>query len=191
MGWRSKADSGDLVVAINQNKRLDIDELRQLFVIDQNSGDVFWRERGMGRHIGKPAGGLLDSGYRKIGLRRDGLYVQFYAHQVAWALCNGAWPQKAIDHINGSKSDNRISNLREADNRQNRVNSGVYAKNKSGKKWVCLHKTSVERGSTKPWQASVWFGKERRQKYFENPDEAHLWASIVAKELHGEFYRPA
>ena len=176
------------MVAINQSKRLSVDELRVLFVIDPVSGDIFWRSRGMGRHVGKPSGTIMKSGYRKIGLRRDGAYVQFYAHQVAWALCYGEWPQKWVDHANGVKSDNRIDNLRLSDCRQNVVNCGPRSTNKVGKKWVCLHKDSARRGKSKPWQASVWFEKARKQKYFENPDDAHLWAASVAKELHGEFY---
>ena len=48
------------------------------------------------------------------------------AHRLAWALHYGEWPDGAIDHINGIKTDNRLCNLRlatRAQNQQNRSSS--------------------------------------------------------------------
>ena len=44
---------------------------------------------------------------------------RFYAHRVAWLLHYGEWPDDEIDHINGVKDDNRISNLRNVDRKTN------------------------------------------------------------------------
>lgn len=178
------------MVAINKDKRLSVTEIKERFVVEPETGDIFWRERGMGRHIGKPAGTRLSSGYRKVGMRVDGRFVQLYSHQIVWVWCHGKWPRKDIDHINGVKDDNRICNLREASKSQNLVNKSRLRTNASGRKWVCLHKNSVERGKKKVWQASVWFGPDRKQSYFETKDEAHTWAATQAKQLHGEFYNP-
>lgn len=49
--------------------------------------------------------------------------VSQLAHRMAWLLEKGEMPPGPIDHINGDRSDNRISNLRLADvtlNNQNR-----------------------------------------------------------------------
>lgn len=74
--------------------------------------------------------------------------VRYKAHRVAWLLTYGRWPDNCIDHINGDRSDNRISNLRDvskADNARNakrRVNctSGVTGVhwNRARQKWRAI-----------------------------------------------------
>ena len=65
----------------------------------------------------------------KIGfVRKDGyIYVtvngkQYLGHRLAWMYCYGHWPKNQIDHINGIRGDNRIENLREATDAQNKQN---------------------------------------------------------------------
>lgn len=48
--------------------------------------------------------------------------IKYLAHRVAWAIHYGNWPIRQIDHINGIRSDNRITNLREATVRANSIN---------------------------------------------------------------------
>lgn len=54
------------------------------------------------------------------------------AHQIAWAHHYGEWPESWIDHINGDRSDNRISNLRLVDGAGNARNRKRAANNTSG-----------------------------------------------------------
>ncbi|ARC38619.1 HNH endonuclease [Paracoccus yeei] len=71
---------------------------------------------------------------------------RFLAHRVVWAMKYGEWPKDQIDHINGNRSDNRISNLRDVPNIENGKNLGLPSNNTSGvrgvyfstlrKKWV-------------------------------------------------------
>lgn len=54
------------------------------------------------------------------------------AHRVAWLVVHGEWPDGQIDHINGDRSDNRISNLRVVSDAENKRNAKLYSTNKTG-----------------------------------------------------------
>lgn len=65
----------------------------------------------------------------------------YYAHRVAWALYYGEWPAGDIDHVNGDRSDNRITNLRSVDHQSNMQNKAVYANSPLGSHGVSFHQT--------------------------------------------------
>jgi HNH endonuclease len=58
------------------------------------------------------------NGYRRVTFKG----VDTMVHRIIWALVHGAWPGQQIDHINGVKDDNRIENLRLANNSENKQN---------------------------------------------------------------------
>lgn len=60
-------------------------------------------------------GGSLDR-YGYLILKIKG--KQYKAHHIAWLLVYGEFPACEIDHINRNKLDNRISNLRLSNRRQ-------------------------------------------------------------------------
>ena len=68
-----------------------------------------------------PAGTVVGSeskhGYLQVQIK----YVSYRLHRVIWCMVYGEWPGKdeLIDHINGNKLDNRISNLRKATHSEN------------------------------------------------------------------------
>lgn len=76
---------------------------------DTETGEFTRPDRRPG-HIGsmRKAGWLNDVGYRMFAFEgRD-----FLAHRVVWAIYHGDPGPLYIDHINGIRSDNRLSNLR-------------------------------------------------------------------------------
>lgn len=60
----------------------------------------------------KPLGAITAKGYLRICVTVDGKQAHGLAHRIIWCAVNGPVPDGGqIDHINGVKTDNRISNL--------------------------------------------------------------------------------
>jgi hypothetical protein len=109
-----------------------------------------------------------------------------FAHRIAWFLHYGEWPKRGIDHVNGNKADNRIANLREADQHQNMANVSAYRCNRTGLKGAHYRK---DRGK---WQSSIMVhGKNIKLGMFASPEAAHDAYCAAAKKYFGEFARVA
>ena len=69
-------------------------------------------------------------------------------HRLIWKMVHGYWP-KEIDHINGNRTDNRLSNLRECDRATNNRNTAVSKRNTSGVIGVSWYK------ETGKWRSNI------------------------------------
>ena len=65
---------------------------------------------------------------------------RYLAHRLIWLYVYGAWPKHEIDHINGIRHDNRISNLRDVSHQANINNLKIDKRNKYGCKGISFHK---------------------------------------------------
>lgn len=143
------------------------------------TGVIFWNaSKSKSTKAGDIAGSVLKSGYRTIGI----LGKSVKAHRLAWFIHYGYWPTKQIDHINGNKDDNRISNLREATRTENNRNSVKPITNKTGYKGVCwVDRRGKYQAQIRDGGKSIFLG------YFDCPEEAHSAYCDAAKKLHKEF----
>ena len=82
--------------------------------------------------VGSLAGGVTPYGYRYIQLRGR----KYAAHRLVWFIEHGRFPPYDIDHIDGNKLNNKITNLREATRKQNCENKGAQKNNKLGLRGV-------------------------------------------------------
>lgn len=174
-----------------KDKSLSQDYLRSILEYFPETGEFFWKDRGMfatknhssktwnTRYAGKKAGRVMKNGYASICI--DG---QVYgAHRLAWIYVNGNTKYQ-IDHKNMNPIDNRISNLRESTQSQNRFNTRKNSRNTSGYKGVCYNKAS------KKWQVSTFLNsKPIYVGLFNCPTAAHFAYIKYIKENHGEFAR--
>lgn len=95
---------------------------------DRETGGFFWRKRSGSQCAGNKAGTVSADGYVKIKITGK----MFMAHRLAWLFTYGDWPRGEIDHINGDRADNRISNLRDVSRSANQRNAKRRRDNTSG-----------------------------------------------------------
>lgn len=152
---------------------------RLLEVLDYSaeSGLFIWKKttnRRMNRMVGHVAGCLRPDGYLTIGL--DG--EAFLAHRLAWFWSTGNWPAEEIDHKNGVKTDNRLTNLREANRSENRQNTR-RAFSSSGLVGVSWCKRE------KRFRATIKLnGKQKSLGYFAEPETAYEAYISAKKAIH-------
>lgn len=165
------------------NKILDsisMDELMKTVKYNPDSGEFEWIRGYASRKPGAKAGTLSGNGYLRMNLNGK----LFSCHRVAWLMHYGVEPEGMIDHINGNKTDNRISNLRLANYSQNSMNSRISRLNTSGCKGVSWKKESNK------WVAVAKLnGKKIHLGYFLNFDDAKKAYCDFAIKHHGEYYR--
>lgn len=150
--------------------------LKQYLLYDQQTGAFTWAKASGGKPAGASAGFVQRNGRHAIGL----LGRTYQAHRLAWLYVHGVWPRDMVDHINGDPLDNRIANLREADNALNMQNQRRPNRaNKSGYLGVCFNKRAGK------WQAAI--GVEKKVRYlglYQSPEAAHQAYLTAKRELH-------
>lgn len=118
---------------------LDTARLRELLHYDAETGAFLWRVRRGRGVIGASAGYLRSDGYLVICIDK----TVHSAHRLAWLHAYGVWPV-VIDHIDGDRANNRLSNLRNVTqtvNKQNivrpgqRSSTGILGVTPRNKKW--------------------------------------------------------
>ena len=155
---------------------------QQLFNYDADTGALNWKISKSNRApIGAKAGCLNADGYLVAQINN----CLMYCHQIVWVFHFGEWPTKEIDHINGNKNDNRITNLRLVSSRQNSFNARISLRNTSGVKNV---RWDAER---KKWEVSIKAGAVRYRRRFDDIELAELVAREVRSLLHKDFARHA
>ena len=138
-------------------------QIKHLLHYHPESGVFRWRFC-TSSHI-KPwdIAGTLRNDYLAISISNK----KHYAHRLAWLYMTGNWPEQQIDHVDGVKSNNAWSNLREATNKQNNENQSIKSNNKSGFRGVHFDDKSQK------WRAMVGNnGKSIHVGWFTSAEDA-------------------
>jgi hypothetical protein len=156
-----------------------LEELKHRLKYDPETGVFTWR---YGRNKGRTTGCKNSDGYLVIGWTK--MQTQ-YAHRLAWLYVHGTRP-KELDHINGDRTDNRISNLRPVTRSQNNVNSGLQRSNKSGFKGVSWD------NARQKWAARISTGiRYAFLGYFDTKESASTAYQDAAAICHGNYRKAA
>jgi hypothetical protein len=135
--------------------------------------------------ISKYSWRLVGAGYVSRGVRLKakygGKHKIFYLHREIM----GAKKGEEVDHINHNKLDNRKSNLRICNHRQNHLNRKGDSMSSSGFKGVSFKGNNCK---DRPWCTRIFTNK--KEIYLGNyatPQEAAKVYNIAAKKYFGDY----
>lgn len=179
-------------------KILPISVLRECFDCDFPTGHLSWKTRPISHFSGargcnsanaKFAGKsvapkLNNRGYRVVGITFQGKAGIYLQHRIVFALVTGEWPAGMLDHIDGDRTNNAISNLRPCTMQQNAMNQPGKLPSAGRLKGASFHQRLGK------WSSSICLNYTKRHLgYFETAEEAHAAYQAAATELHGKFAR--
>ena len=154
---------------------LTAERLRHLLDFDPDTGVFRWRIKWYRMNAGDVAGSPDGRGYLRIVISGR----SYKSHRLAWLHVHGEWPEGDIDHINGDRSDNRVTNLKVCTNAENGQNRGLNRNNKSGYVGVSFH------AQTGKWQAHIHAnGRRHRLGEFQDKEEAAIAYANAKTKLH-------
>lgn len=123
------------------------------------------------RHRSVKAGTEIKHNARVNGKRKK-------AYHIIWKLMTGHWPKGVIDHIDGDRSNNAWSNLRDVSQAENTRNRSVSRSTKSGVLGVRQHTSGR-------WVARIVVGgKEMHIGVYDTKQEA-VAARKIADAKYG------
>lgn len=153
------------------------EDVKNVLDYNQETGVFTWKNRNNNSHLsGKVAGSKVKKGYLIIGINK----TRYYAHRLAWLYVNGVMPINQIDHIDGNKTNNSISNLRDIESQKNSMNQRKPSKgNTTGFLGVTLEK------KTGKYQAQIMLdGRHIYIGRFNDAIDAHNAYLSKKREVH-------
>ena len=152
--------------------------LNDIILYDEKQGDFTWKLNRGPIKAGSKAGHIRGDGYVIVCINKKG----YYGHILAWFLTYGYWPDFEIDHVDNNRSNNRLSNLREATVTQNKGNVGILPSNTSGFKGVSFD------ASRSRYRAQIYInGTRKRLGDFKDPIQAAMSYDEYAIRHWGQF----
>ena len=154
-----------------------VERVRELYDYDYETGYLISKK---GNYPGRPVKGSLRYGHQwNIHLHsKDGTSLGCNYGRVVFCWHYGRWPEGSIDHIDRDPRNNRVDNLREADDALQIQNRGNF---NYGAYW---------RKASQKWAARIYVnGKDEFLGLYESLRAAQE-AYMAACDEIGKFYLP-
>ena len=156
-----------------------LERLNELLTYDAETGGLVWKMNRRNAKAGTQAGFLHANGYIMITID----YKQWRAHRIIWLMVYGSEPL-FIDHADGNKTNNLLSNLRNCTRSENNANARKHVTSKSPYKGVMLDK------STGKWRSRVTVnGVRKALGSFLTAEDAAVAYRIAAQASFGPYAR--
>jgi hypothetical protein len=161
-----------------EDQMITIERLKDVLGYCEVTGNFYWRKKLSKKTVVGAFAGTSDlKGYRNI--RIDG--VIYRAHRLAWLYVYGEMPNGEVDHINGVKFDNKISNLRVTTRGENAQNQ-TRPSRRSTTGYLGV---SVTKNKSNPFRAEIRINRVGRYLgVYETAKEAHEAYLMAKKDLH-------
>ena len=152
--------------------------IRNCLRYEPETGKIYWTDHWTKNQlVGTEATSQLQRCYLRVKINGQ----TFRQHNVAWFLYFGEWPDDVLDHIDGNKTNNRISNLRSTDKYGNARNKASASG--TGYKGVSKRKNGRYSSTITPQGTYTHLGT------FDTAMEAAKAYDAAAIEHFGEFAR--
>ena len=165
-----------------KNKPLPpLEELKEFLDYNPDTGIFTWIKKPSTKiKVGQVAGRANGNGYVRIQFKS----INYYAHRLAYYMYHGVDPlENLVDHKYGDGSNNKIKNLRLANNSENGKNRiNLPSDNTSGVIGVTWNKQA------KKWKAQITINKVQKYLgYFTNKEDAIKARREAEIKYYGDF----
>ena len=171
------------IVRIHENNliKLNVEVWRSIENYDNYAVSSFGRVKNTKTGKILKEGSVDSHGYCLVGIYEDRVKKTHKIHRlVACAFIDNPDDKECVDHKNNNRTNNHISNLRWATNKENSQNSKLSIKNTSKVKGVCWHKR------VKKWYAQINIDGIRIYiGYYDNIEDAKIARINRANEAFG------
>jgi hypothetical protein len=149
------------------------EELKRVIRYEPDTGRFVWLAKVGHSKVGSIAGSRHSRGYWQVWIAGQ----QYMAHRLALFYVYGCWPSHDVDHINGIRDDNRLSNLREVSRGLNMQNQRLARVDSSTGLLGVVPNRARFAAQIRTNGKTVCLGT------YDTPEEAHA-AYVRAKRVH-------
>ena len=150
--------------------------LKEVLHYDPETGVFVWKVTRNNRvRMGNIAGVKHHSGYMQITVDKK----LYRSHRLAFLYMYGSFPIEQIDHKDGDRANNKIDNLRECTDAQNKQNTATKPGSSSKFLGVSWNKNKNK------WEANIHSnGKKNFLGYYTIEEEAYAAYCKAKSEMH-------